>query len=103
MGAKNKSYYYQKMKKFNCILIFSIIMYIIMFSLVSSISTNTKHSEDSLDDKINKYSKLLTQVNELEYQIESTNFISINDIKEIDIEFENREKKLKERGKAQVA
>ena len=74
-----------------------------MFSLVSSIGINTKHSGDSLDDKINKYSKLLTQVNELEYQIESTNFISINDIKEIDIEFENREKKFKERGKAQVA
>ena len=74
-----------------------------MFSLVSSIGTNTKHSEDSLDDKINKYNKLLTQVNELEYQIKSTNFISINDIKEIDIEFENREKNLKKRGKVQVA
>ena len=65
-----------------------------MFSLVSSIGTNTKYSEDSLDVKINKYSKLLTKIKALEYQIKSTNFISINNMKEIDIEIQKKNKEV---------
>lgn len=81
------------MKKFNCILTFSTIIYIIMFSFVSSIKT----TGDTLDKKINEYTELLTKVNELKHQIKSTDFISINDMKKIDIEFKNREKILKEK------
>ena len=53
--------------------------------------------KDDIDTKINKYHQILNEIRKLKSEIEKTNFISINDLEDLDNEIKEREGEIKRR------